>query len=327
MCKPEQLGGLGFRDIELFNLSLLARHGWRMLQNPGSLSARVLKSVYFPETDVLQATVGSAPSQVWRAVHEGIQVLKQGLIRRIGTGENTHPWNDQWLPREGMLRPIACIADEPPSRVADFIAAESATWNEEKLRQYMLPMDVETVLQIPLSHHRQHDLWAWHYDRKGIFSVRSAYRMLIYTREKREAWLQGTSSGSSNQQVEKQWTALWRTRVPSKIRVFLWRLAKQSLPTNDVRHHRHMCEEDRCQLCGAVDSWRHALLDCTMSRCVWALVDPEVTEHVCSTDGGNARLWLANLIETLSLDAQTKVFVTLWAIWHARRKAIHEQQY
>jgi hypothetical protein len=86
ICKPKLLGGLGFRDIELFNLSILARQGWRMLQNPNSLSARVLKAVYFPETDLLHATVGSSSSQVWRVVHEGIQVLKQGLIRRIGTG-------------------------------------------------------------------------------------------------------------------------------------------------------------------------------------------------------------------------------------------------
>jgi ribonuclease HI len=34
---------------------------------------------------------------------------------------------------------------------------------------------------------------------------------------------------------------------------------------------------------------------------------------------------LFNLIDTLSTDEQVKVFTTLWAIWHARRKAIHEQ--
>jgi hypothetical protein len=304
MCKPKNLGGLGFRDIELFNLALLARQGWRMLQNPESLSARILKAVYFPTTEMLSAEVGSSPSRVWRGIHEGLQVLKQGLIRRIGTGEETDPWNDQWLPRDGMLRALACLhvpseeCPEPPTQVAFFIEAATSTWKEEELRRFFLPMDVESILQIPLSHRRFSDCWAWHYDRKGIFSVRSAYKMLVHTREKREAWLDGSATSSNVKEVENQWTKLWHTQVPSKVKIFLWRLAKQSLPTNDVRHHRRMADSDQCRLCGAADSWRHALLDCTMARCVWALVDEEITEHMCRSEEGNARQWLANLIET-----------------------------
>jgi hypothetical protein len=103
MCKPKHMGGLGFRDMELFNLALLARQGWRMLQNPDSLSARILKARYFPITDLLYAEVGSAPSQIWRGIQEGVQVLKQNLVRCIGNGASTHPWFDQWLPRDGML--------------------------------------------------------------------------------------------------------------------------------------------------------------------------------------------------------------------------------
>ena len=56
---------------ELFNLALLARQAWRVLLEPETLSARVLKAVYFPEKHFLEAEVGSSPSWIWRAIMEG----------------------------------------------------------------------------------------------------------------------------------------------------------------------------------------------------------------------------------------------------------------
>jgi hypothetical protein len=107
--------------------------------------------------------------------------------------------------------------------------------------------------------------------------------------------------------------------------MFLWRLAKQSLPTNDVRIHHRMADDDRFQLCGAADSWQHMLLDCTMYRCVWE--DNDITEHLCRSDEGDASLWLANLMETLKSDDHAMVFVTLWSFCHAKRNANHDQHY
>jgi hypothetical protein len=80
MMKPKHLGGLGFRDIELFTMSLLARQVWRIVQDPSSLSARVLKAVYFPEGEFLVVEVGSYPSRICRAICDGKDVLKKGLI-------------------------------------------------------------------------------------------------------------------------------------------------------------------------------------------------------------------------------------------------------
>ena len=86
------MGGMGFRDIEFFNLALLARQAWRLLQEPNSLSARILKSVYYPASSILEAEVGKNPSQVWRSIVEGRDMLKLGLVKRIGSGEDTHIW-------------------------------------------------------------------------------------------------------------------------------------------------------------------------------------------------------------------------------------------
>lgn len=108
-------------EMELFNLALLARQAWRILQEPETLSARILKVVYFPDGEFLDAQAGKHPSQVWHSIVEGKDMLKQGLIRRIGDGSTTHAWNHNWLPRPSRMRPTVCVQDNPPIRVSDFI--------------------------------------------------------------------------------------------------------------------------------------------------------------------------------------------------------------
>jgi hypothetical protein len=93
-------------------------------------------------------------------------------------------WNDNWLPRDGLLWPVACMQDEPPHLVSELIDVYGAMWDKEKLQKFFLPMDRNIISQIPLSTRRQVDFWAWHYDKNGIFSVRSAYHMLVDTRER-----------------------------------------------------------------------------------------------------------------------------------------------
>lgn len=113
--------------------------------------------------------------------------------------------------------------------------------------------------------------------------------MLIDKKFRREAWLDGSAGSSSTDRDAKSWKCLWKTPVPGKIRMFLWRLAKHSLPTEDIRAHRNMATSSVCGLCGVEDSWRHSLLECSMARCVWALVDGELAEHLCETSEPSAK--------------------------------------
>jgi ribonuclease HI len=62
-----------------------------------------------------------------------------------------------------------------------------------------------------------------------------------------------------------------------------------------------------------------------MVNSVWVLSDSLMVEHIIACDERSAKHWLFHLKETLPHDQFTRLTVTLWAIWLARRKAIHEE--
>ncbi len=87
LMKPKNEGGIGFRDLQLFNKALLARQGWRLLHQPSSLLCRVLKAKYFPHTSFLEAGVLGNASYIWRSICESKEVLNCGLRWRVGSSD------------------------------------------------------------------------------------------------------------------------------------------------------------------------------------------------------------------------------------------------
>src|SRR4051812_23713808 len=81
---------------------------------------------------------------------------------------------------------------------------------------------------------------------------------------------------------------------------------------------------ENCPLCGNSDSWVHSLLECSASRCIWALADEQLVEAMSEIQEPSARQWIFHLHEVLSSSQFTEAVVTLWAIWFAWKKLIHE---
>jgi hypothetical protein len=84
LATPKVKGGMGFRDLHLFNLAFLGKHGWRFMTNSETLCARVLKARYFPDCDFMQATVPRSASATWWAIVAGRVALQAGLVKRVG---------------------------------------------------------------------------------------------------------------------------------------------------------------------------------------------------------------------------------------------------
>lgn len=120
-----------------------------------------------------------------------------------------------------MMRPYGCVSQNPPHLVSELINNTSATWMRDRLEQFFLPLDVLVIMGIPLCTRNVEDQWAWNFEKNGLFTVRSAYKMSVSTRTRREAWLDENARSSTLGHEESSWKLLWRTHVPGKIRIFL----------------------------------------------------------------------------------------------------------
>ena len=107
LCKPKAEGDMGFRDLKAFNLALLAKQGWRILQQPNSLVHRIYKAKYFAKESFLNAQVGRRPSYAWRIILAARDIIKKGSWWCIGNGQRVNIWNDRWIPSPSSSKVIS----------------------------------------------------------------------------------------------------------------------------------------------------------------------------------------------------------------------------
>ncbi|XP_024008064.1 uncharacterized protein LOC112084035 [Eutrema salsugineum] len=151
ICISQDMGGLGFRDLNDFNLALLAKQLWRLIQYPSSLLARVLRRRYYRQSDPLEDRNVYSPSYGWRSMLAAKPYLKMGLRKTIGSGLNTRVWSEPWIPdaraRPPRATPQIGIQD-PGVLVYSFIRQDTKQWDEPLLREFFQPEDVSLILWV-----------------------------------------------------------------------------------------------------------------------------------------------------------------------------------
>ncbi|KAL0001356.1 hypothetical protein SO802_015137 [Lithocarpus litseifolius] len=115
-----------------------------------------------------------------RSIHSSLEVIRKGTRGHVGNGKTIHIWEDKWLHTPTTYKAISpprCIDDFP--MVFALIDQDTKRWKAGLVRETLLPFEANTILNIPLSYSFSDDKLIWLRNKRGEFSVRSAYYVAL----------------------------------------------------------------------------------------------------------------------------------------------------
>lgn len=323
-CLPKSEGGLGFRDLESFNLALLGKWRWRLLHEKESLWCKVLLAKYGDEPstkfsiwwkDLLLSCVGPE-SGGW---------FENGLCWRIGDGYDTWFWEENWHGK-GCFRDsfaglyaISQQKNKKLSEMGNWIDGKwvwDLHWSRSIEGENVLHLGVlaQITSSFSLVQNRK-DKWVWIKDGSGVYSVKSAYE---------------TISDFGTEEHGLIFDLIWRSWAPSNARAFGWRVFLNRIQTKNNLIRRNIpIQNPTCTWCGNMEeTTSHLLFHCSFAWKVWSLtlnwlglyvvLPNEQKDHFLQFTGswflpkrnGLATIWLA----------------VIWQLWIARNGSIFREE-
>lgn len=65
LTRVKEKGGLGFKDLQMFNKAMLGKQIWRLITKPNLLVSKVLKAKYFPKDSIFKCKITKNSSWIW----------------------------------------------------------------------------------------------------------------------------------------------------------------------------------------------------------------------------------------------------------------------
>lgn len=207
------------------------------------------------------------------------------------------------------------------TNVGELIDPTTEQWDTQLLNQIFCQEDVKIIRSIPV-HAELEDVVGWHFDDKGIFSVKSAYKVHRASEARRQNRNMVSGSGGRNAPTEF-WRKLWKTDCAPKIKHFLWRLSHNTIAVRRVLQRRGMKIDTRCCVCGRLDEdGGHLFLKCKEVKKLWREMNLEDVR--CRLIEAASAKEMIEMILTLKEKEQNTVITLLWLWWDERNKRREE---
>ena len=329
ICRPKSQGGLGLVPIRARNIAMLGKWSYKWTKDRNKRWNIWLRDKYNcgVHTSMVEALQGKHLSGTMSDILKAITdpVSKQSLAQssfpwKVRNGESVFFWEDYWFENKCLkfehkrLYQLSTFKESTVAMVHKIWLASSLksehlwtrqlrSWESEEVSQ------LEEILK-KLFLSKDDDQLIWETS-KAEYSVKLAANIM------------SPCSPTVN------WEFIWKLRVPHKIKIFLWKLHLNILPTKTFLSARGiiLAKGIMCEWCSCSEETTiHLLIECPQAKDIWKQVFswwlmPHFIRHLDSINS----LWnifKKSRSKKIHLLWRITVSATFWALWLLRNAKV-----
>ncbi|XP_020266417.1 uncharacterized protein LOC109841906 [Asparagus officinalis] len=241
VCLSKYEGGLGVKDLKLFNNALLSKWLWKCLDRD-SLIGTFLHHLYIRKDSQLQSTsCSSSYSMFWNDIISIKDLFLHLLQWSLGSGDKIRFWEDKWTGSNTLssIYPTLyklSLSTNVSIRSQGFFHNHIWRWHPLLKRSIS---DSSTYAKIDLMNHiglhivtNNVDIPTWSLTSNGSFSIKSHYSFL-----------------NTRGILSAYYKTVWNPVMPSKFQFFIWLLSKNRLHTKENLIKKGWQGDSTCILC------------------------------------------------------------------------------
>ncbi|GJW64883.1 RNA-directed DNA polymerase, eukaryota, reverse transcriptase zinc-binding domain protein [Tanacetum coccineum] len=315
VCKPRDKGGLGLKDLEVWNKVLLTKHIWNIASKKDSLWVKWASVVKLKQRNFWEIQYESNDSWGWKNLLSIRNEVRRNIVHIIGDGSDTSLWFDNWSSL-GPLCDFVTYRDiydarlRPTCTVQELIKDGCWNWPEgwnEKFPQ---------VSNIGVPNNKSESdkvVWRTNEGRITDFNVSQAYYDM------------------STQWNSVSWRKIvWFSHCIPKHAFIMWMAINGKLMTQDRLKRWGIYDMMVCPLCKkGEESHSDLFFECEFARSVWkglsvlckvntnSMKWKDIVDEFCSKPNGKS-IW--SVVRRLTLAA------AVYLLWKERNGRIFRDE-
>jgi hypothetical protein len=222
--------GLGIKNMQATNRSLILAAAWTIAENPNSHLAKVLQSKYCPYSSIWRVNPNTPKSTFWTSIIKVRPMLINNSFFQIITSNislSSSPWFNSW---ENIYDHVVIPNNDfkYPALVKHLWLPNHKKWDDNLIDMLFEHNIADIMKQVPIIQMEDDDILCWILTPTRKFNTKSVHKLCPQVRRE-EAEPQPRALANNTRDLLKR---VWKAKdIAPRIQTFAWRLIRKALPT------------------------------------------------------------------------------------------------